>query len=164
MEHSPRQTISSVQSLSCVRLFETPWIAACQASLSITNSQSSPRLMCMDSVMTSSCLILCHPLLLPPSIFPGIRVFSSESFFCIRWPKYWSISFSISPSKVYLGLISLRIDFLILLSKGLRTSHVTQSVKNLPAMQNTWVWFLGLEDPLEKGKTTHSSILAWRIP
>ena len=89
---------SSVQSLSRVRLFETPWIAAHQASLSITNSRSSPKLMSIESVMPSSHLILCRPLLLLPSILPSIRVFTNESTLCMRWPKYWSFSFSISPS------------------------------------------------------------------
>ena len=99
---------SSVQSLSCVRLFETPWIAAHQASLSITNSRSSLRLTSSESVMPSNHLILCHPLLLLPSIFPSIVVFSSESALLVRWPNYWS--FSISSSNEYLGLISFRID------------------------------------------------------
>ena len=89
--------ISSVQSLSHVRLFATPWTAVCQASLSITNSQSLPKLMSIESVMPPSHLILCHPLLLLPSIFPSIRVFSNESALCIRWPKYWSFIFNISP-------------------------------------------------------------------
>ena len=89
---------SSVQSLSRVWLFVTPWTAACQASLSITNSQSLPKLMSIESVMPSDHLILCRPLLLLPSIFPSIRVFSNESALHIRWPKYWSFSFSISPS------------------------------------------------------------------
>ena len=88
---------SSVQSLSRVRLFATPWIAARQASLSITNSQSLCKLMSIESVMPSNHLILCHPLLLPSSIFPSIRVFSNESVLHIRWPKYWSFSFNISP-------------------------------------------------------------------
>ena len=92
-------SISSVQSPSHVQLFETPWIAACQASLSITNSQSSPKLMSTESVMPSSRLILCHPFLLLPPIPPSIRVFSNESTLRIRWPKYWSFSFNISPSK-----------------------------------------------------------------
>ena len=83
---------SSVQALSHVRLFANPWIAAHQASLSIINSQSSPKLMCIESVMPSNHLILCHPLFLLPSIFPSIRVFSNESALCIRWPKYWSFS------------------------------------------------------------------------
>ena len=107
---------SSLQSLSCVRLFVTPWIAACQASLSITNSQSLLKLMSFESVMPSYHLILCHPLLLPSSIFPSIRVFSNESVLCIRWPKYWSFSFNISPSNEYSGLISFSIDWLDLLA------------------------------------------------
>ena len=101
---------SSVQSLSCVRLFVTPRTVAHQASLSITNSQSLFKLMSIESVMPSNHLILCHPLLLPPSIFPGIMVFSSESVLHIRWPKYWSFSFSINPSYEYSGLISFRMD------------------------------------------------------
>ena len=96
---------SSVQLLSCVRLFVTPWTAACQAPLSITNSQSPPKPMSIESVMPSSHLILYSPLLLLPSIFPGIRVFSSESALHIRWPKYWSFIFNISPSNEYPGLI-----------------------------------------------------------
>ena len=108
--------VSSVQSLSCVRLFATPWTAACQAFLSITNSWSLLKLMSIESVMPSNHLILCHPLLLLPSIFPSIRVFSNESVLHIMWPKYWSFSFSISPSNQYLGLISFRIDWLDLLA------------------------------------------------
>ena len=104
---------SSVQSLSHVRLFATPWTAARQASLSITNSQSLLELMSIESVMPSKHLILCHPLLLP-LIFPRIRVFSDESVLHIRWPKYWSFSFSISPSSEYSGLISFRIDWIVL--------------------------------------------------
>ena len=107
---------SSVQSLSRVQLFATPWIAACQASLSITNSRSSLRLMSIESVMPSSHLILCRPLLLLPPIPPSIRVFSDESSLCMRWPKYWSFSFSISPSKEIPGLISFRMDWLDLLA------------------------------------------------
>ena len=103
---------SSVQSLSCVWLFATPWIAARQASLSITNSRSLLKLMSIESVMPSNHLILCRPLLLPPSIFPSIRVFSNELVLHIRWPKYWSFNFSISPSNEYSGLISFRIDWL----------------------------------------------------
>ena len=105
----------SVQSLSCVWLFETPQTAACQASLSITNSQSLLKLM-SELVMPSNHLILCHPRLLPPSIFPSIRVFSNESVFHIRWPKYWSFSFSISPSSEYSGLISFRMNWFDLLA------------------------------------------------
>ena len=109
-------SISSVQSLSHVQLFETPWIAALQASLSITNSQSSLRLTSIESVMPSSHLILCHPLVLLPPIPPSIRVFSNESALHMRWPKYWSFSFSIIPSKEIPGLISFRMDWLDLLA------------------------------------------------
>ena len=109
-------SLSSVQSCSCVRLFPTPWIAARQASLSITNSRSSPRLMSIESMMPSSHLIFCHPLLLLPPIPPSIRVFSNESTLLMRWPKYWSFSFSIIPSKEIPGLISFRIDWLDLLA------------------------------------------------
>ena len=107
---------SSVQSLSCARLLATPLIAARQASLSITNSQSLLKLMSIESVMPSSHLILCRSLLLLPPIPPSIRVFSSESTLGIRWPKYWSFSFSISPSKEHPGLISFRMDWLDLLA------------------------------------------------
>ena len=107
---------SSVQSLSHVRLFETPWITACQASLSITSSQSSLRLTSIESVMPSSHLILCRPLLLLPPVPPSIRVFSIESTLHMRWPKYWSFSFSISPSNEHPGLISFRIHWLNLLA------------------------------------------------
>ena len=107
---------SSVQSLSNVRLFATPRTAARQASLFITNSRGSLKLMSIELVMPSKHLILCRPLLLPPSIFPSIRAFSNESVLCIRWPKYWSFSFSISPSNEYSGLISFRRDWLDLLA------------------------------------------------
>jgi len=107
---------SSVQSLGCVQIFETPRIAACQASLSITNSRSSPKLTSIESVMPSSHLILCRPLLLLPPIAPSIRVFSSESTLRIRWPKYWSFSLSISPSNEHPGLVSFRMDWLDLLA------------------------------------------------
>ena len=103
---------SSVQSLSHVWHFVTSRTTARQASLSITNSRSPPKSMSIESVMPSNHLILCHPLLLPPSIFPSIRVFSNESVLPIRWPKYWSFSFSISPSNEYSGLISFRMDWL----------------------------------------------------
>ena len=105
-----------VQSLSCVRLFATTWTAAHQVSLSVTNSQSLLKLMSVESVMLSNHLILCRPLLFLPSVFPSIRVFSSESVLHIRWPKYWSFSFSISPSNEYPGLISFRMDWLDLLA------------------------------------------------
>ena len=101
---------SSVQSLSHVPLFATPWTAAHQTSLSITNSWSLLRLMSIESMLPSNHLMLCHPLLLLPSFLPNIRVFSNESVLCIRWPKYWSFSFSISPSNEYSGLISFRMD------------------------------------------------------
>ena len=104
--------ISSVQLLSCVRLFATPWTTARQASLSITDSWSLLKLMSIESVMPSNHLIICCPLLFPHSIFPNIRVFSNESVLCIRWPSYWSFSFSISPSNEYSGLISFRMDCL----------------------------------------------------
>ena len=106
----------SVQLLSPVQLFATPWTAACQASLSITNSRSLLKLMSIETVMLSNHLILCHLLLLLPSIFPSIKVFSNESVFHIRWPKFWSFSFSISPSNGYSGLISFRIDWFDLLA------------------------------------------------
>ena len=107
---------SHVQSLSRVRLFAIPWTTACQASLSITNSRSLLRLMPFESVMPSNHLVLCCPLLLPPSIIPSIRVFSNKSVLHIRWPKYWSFSFSIGPSNEHPGLISFRMDWLDLLA------------------------------------------------
>ena len=121
-----RKTISSVQSL-----FRPPWTAACQDSLSITNSQSFLKLMSIESVMPSNRLILCHPLLLLPSIFPSIRVFSNEAVLHIRWPKFWSFSFSISPSNEYAGLI-FRIDWFDLLAvqgtlKSLLQHHSSKS-------------------------------------
>ena len=109
-------SVSSVQSLSCVQLFATPWTAAHQASLSITNPHSLLKLMSIESVMPSNYIILCHPLLLLPPIFPSIRVFSNESALHIRWPKYWSFSFNISPSNKYSGLMSFRMDWLDLLA------------------------------------------------
>ena len=113
----PREMqFSSVQLLRYVQLFVTPWTAACQASLSITNSWSLLKLMFIELVMPSNHLLLCCPLLLLPSIFPSIRVFSNESVLHIRWPKYWSFSFSISPSNEYSGLISFRMNWLDLLA------------------------------------------------
>ena len=103
--------LSSVQLLSHVQLFATPWTAAHQASLSITNSRSLLKLMSIESVIPSNHLTLCCPLLLLPSIFPSIRVFAKESVLCIRWSKYWSFSFSISPSNEYSGLISFKMDW-----------------------------------------------------
>ena len=119
---------SSVQSLSHVWLFATPWIAACQTSLSITNSRSLPKLMSIKSVMPSNHLILCHPLLLLPSIFASIRVFSNKSVLLIGWPRYCSFSFSIGLSSEYSGLISFRMDWLDLY---IQFSSVTQSCETL---------------------------------
>ena len=123
--HSPSVQFSSVQLLSHVWIFVTPWIAAHQASLSITNSWSSPKLMSIESVMPSDHLILCRPLLLLLPIPPSITVFSNESTLRMRWPKYWSFSFSISPSKEHPGLISFRMDWLDFLS-------VQGTLKSLP--------------------------------
>ena len=111
-----KPSVRSVQLLSHAQLFATPWTGACQASLSNANSQSLLKLMSIELVMPSSQLIFCHPLLLLPSIFLSIRVFSNESTLCMRWPKYWSFSFNISPSNVYSGLISFRMDWLDLLA------------------------------------------------
>ena len=123
---------SSVQLLSRVQLFATPWTAARHTTLSITNSQSLLKLMSVELVMPSNHLILCRPLLLPHSIYPTIRVFSSESVLRIRWPKYWSFSFSISPSNVYLGLISFRMDWLDLLAvQGTLKSSLTPQFKSI---------------------------------
>ena len=119
-DYTYSMSFSSVQSLSCVRLFVTPWIAARQASPSITNSRSSPKLMCIKAVIPSSHLILCRPLLLLPPIPASIRGFSNESTLRMRWPKYWSFSFSISPSNEHPGLVSFRMDgWISLQSKGL---------------------------------------------
>ena len=123
---------NSVQSLSRVQLFVTPWTVARQASLSITNSRSLPKLISTESMMPSNHLIFCCPLLLPPSIFPSIRVFSNESALHIRWPKYWSFSFIISPSNEHSGLISFRMDWLDLLAvqetlKSLLQHHTSKA-------------------------------------
>ena len=123
---------NSVQSLSHVQLFVIPWTAACQASLSITNFWSLLKLMSIKLVMPPSHLILCHPLLLPPSIFPSIKVFYNESLLIIRWPKYWSFSFSISPSNEYSGLISFRMDcFHLLAVQGTQESAPTPQFKSI---------------------------------
>ena len=129
--------ISSVQSLSYVQLFATPWIAAHQASLSITNSRSLPKLTSIESMMPSSHLILCHPLLLLPSIPPSIRVFSNESALRMRWPKYWSFTFSINPSNEHPGLISFRMDWLDIL--------VVQGVKSLLQHHSSKASFFGAQ-------------------
>ena len=127
--------ISSVQSLSRVRLVATPWTAACQASLFITNSQSLLKRMSIVSVMPSNHLILCRPLLLPPSIFPSFRVFSNESVLHISWPKYWSFSFSISPSNEHPGLVAFRMDWLDLLEvQGTQESFPTPQFKSINSL------------------------------
>ena len=122
MSEAPSRPLSSVQSLSRVQIFVSPWITAHRASLSITNSQSSLRLTSIESVMPSSHLILCHPFLLLPPIPPSIRVFSNESTLRMKWPKYWSFSFSISPSNEHPGLISFRMDWLDLLAQSFPAS------------------------------------------
>ena len=152
----PSVQFSSVQSLSHVQLFETSWTAARQASLSITNSQSLFKVMSIKSVMPSNHLILCHPLLLLPSIFPSTRVFSSELVLRIRWPKYWSFSFSISPSNEYSGLISFRIDWLDLLAvqgnlKSLlqqpQFKSINSSIAQLSLYSNSHIHIRLLEKP-----------------
>ena len=135
---------SSVQSLSCVRLFATPWTATCQASLSITSSRSLLKLKSIESATPSNHLILCCPLLLPPSVFPSIRVFS-ESVLHIRWPKYWSFSFSISPSNEYSGLISLRMDWLDLLAvQGTLKSCLQHHISKASILQHSALFIVQL--------------------
>ena len=131
---------SSVQLLSCVWLFVTPWTAAHQASLPITNSQSLPKPMSIESVMPSNHLILCHPLLLP-SIFPSIRIFSSESALHIRWPKYWSFSFNISPYNEHSGLISFRMDWLDLFAvQGTLKLSPTPQFKSINSLELSFLY------------------------
>ena len=137
-----RYSVSSVQSLSGVQLFMTPWTAARQPSLSITNSWSLLKLMSIESVMSSNYLILCHPLLLPPSIFSSIRVFSNESALGIRWPKYWSFSFSISPSNEYSGLISFRMDWLDLLAVQGTLKSLLQHHSSKPSILQCSAFFI----------------------
>ena len=145
---------SSVQSLSCVRLFVTPWTAACQASLSITNSWSLPKLMSIESVMPSNHLILCRPLLLPPSIFLSIRVFSNESARPIKWPKYWNFSFNISPSNEHLGL-TFRMDWLDLLAvQGTLKSLLQHHSSKASIFQCSAFFMVQLSHPyMTNGKT-----------
>ena len=141
------EKFSSVQLFSCVRLFTTPQTAVLQASLSITNPQSLLKLMSMESAMPSNHLILCCPLLLLLSIFPSIKVFSSESVLCIRWPKYWNSSFSISPSNEYSGLISLR-------SKGLSRVFSNTTVQKTSIIQQSPFFIVQLSHPyMTTGKT-----------
>ena len=159
---------SSVQSLSQVQLFATPWTAACQASLSVTNSQSLSKLMSIESV-PSNHLILCHPLLLPPSIFPSIRVFSGESVLHIRWPEYSSFSFSVSPSSEYLVLISFRMDWLDLLAvQGPLRSLLQHHSSKASILQLSAFFKVQLSHPyMTTGKTIHYygkiSIGVWKI-
>ena len=140
-----------VQSPNCVRLFPTLWTAACQASLSVTISQSLPKFMSVELVIPSNNLILCHPLLLPPSIFRSIKVFSSELTLHIRWPKGWSFSFSISPSNECSGLISFRIDWFDLLA----VRGTLRSLLRYHSLKTSVVWhsacFIGTLYPLCKG-------------
>ena len=146
---------SSVQSLSRVRLSATPWITARQASLSITNSRSSPRLTSIKAVMPSNHLILCHPLLLLPPIPPSIRVFSIESTLHMRWPKYWSLSFSISPSNEHPGLISFRMDWLDLLAvQGILKSLLQHHSAKASILQCSAFFTVQLSHPyMTPGKT-----------
>ena len=147
---------SSVQSLSHVQLFATPWTAACQASLFITNSWSLLKLMSIKLVMPSNYLMLCCPLLLPPLILPSIRIFSSESALLIRWPKYWSFSFNISPSNEHPGLISFKMDWLDLLAVHgtLKSLFQHHSSKASIILQRSAFFIVQLSHPyLTTGKT-----------
>ena len=147
--------VSSVQSLSHVRLSATPWTAACQASLSITNSRSLPKPMSTESVMPSNHLILCHPLLLLPSVFPNIRVFSNESVLCIRWPRHWSFNLSINTSNEYSGLISFRMDLLDLLAvQGTLKSHLQHHNSKASILRHSALFIVQLSRPyMTTGKT-----------
>ena len=136
------ESTSSDQSLSRVQLFATPWTAAQQASLSITNSRSLPKFISIKSVMPSNHLILYHPLLLLPSIFPSIRVFSKESPLCIRWPKYWSFSFNISPSNECSGLISFGMDWLDLFAVQGTDSQESSSTPQFKSINSSVLNFL----------------------
>ena len=148
---------SSVQWLSRVWLFATPWTAACQASLSITNSRSLPKFTSIESVMPSNHLILCHPLLLLPSIFPKIRVFSSESALCIRWSKYWSFSFNITPSNEHPGLISFRMDWLDLLAvHGTLKSLLQHHSSKTSILQHLAFFVVRLSHPIHDHWKNHS--------
>ena len=148
-------SFSSVQSLSRVRLFATPWTAALQASLSITNSRSLLQIMSIESVMPSNHLVFCRPLLLPPSIFPSIRVFSNESVLRMRWPKNWSFSFSISLSNEYSGLISFRMDWLDLLAvQGTVKSLLQHHSSKASILRCTVFFIVQLSHPyMTTGKT-----------
>ena len=147
--------LQSVQLLSPVLLFVTPWTVACQASLSITNSRSLLKLVSIKSVMPSNHLILCHPLFLLPSIFPSIRVFYNESVLCISWPKYWSFSVSISPSNEHPGLISFRMDWLDLLAvQGTLKSLLQHHSSKAAILQCSAFFIVQLSHPyMTTGKT-----------
>ena len=149
------KVISSVQLLSHVQLFATPLTEACQTSVSITNFQSLPKLMSIESVLPSNHLRLCHPLLLPPAIFPSIRVFSNKSVLCIRWPKHWSFSFSISPSNEYSGLVSFRIDWMDLLAvQGTLESLLQHHSSKASILQHSVFFIVQLSHPyMTIGKT-----------
>ena len=149
------KTTSSVQSLSHVQHFATPWAAAHQASLSINSSGRWLKLLSIEMVMASNHLILCHPLLLPPSVFPSIRVFSNESGLPIRWPKYWTFSFSMSPSNEYSGLISFRMDQLYLLAvQGTLKSLLQHHSSKAPILQCSAFFIVQLSHPYTTtGKT-----------
>ena len=153
---------SSVQLLSHVQLFATPWTAACQTSISITNCQSLLKLISIELVMLSNHLILCCPLLLLPSIFPSIRVFSNETVLHIKWPKYWSFSFTISPSNEYSGLISFRIDWLDLLAvQGTLKSLLQHHSSNPSILQHSAFFMVQLSHPY---LTTRKTIALTRWP
>ena len=163
----------SVQLLSRVQLFATPWITARQASLSITNSRSLLKLMSIESVMPSSHLILCHPLLLLPSIPPSIRVFSNESTLHMRWPKYWSFSFSISPSSEHPGLISFRMVWLDLLAvQGTLKSHLQHHSSKPSILRHSAFFTVQFSHPyMTTGKTIalsnstlkiQSAVVCWK--
>ena len=151
-----------VQSLSRVQLFATPWTTACQASLSITNSWSLLTLMSIELVMPSNHLILCHPLLLPPSVFPSIRVFANKSALRIRWPKYWSFSFNISPSNEHSRLISFRMDWLDLLAvQGTLKSLLQHYSSKASILQHSSFFIVQLSHPyMTTGKKHSLTMLA----
>ena len=151
---------SSVQSLRRVRLFATPETAALQASLSITNSRSPPKPMSVELVMPSNHLILCRPLLLPPSIFPSIKVFSNESALCIKWPRYWSFSFNISPPNEHPGLISFRMDWLdLLVVQGILKSLLQHHSSKASTLRHSAFFIV---QPSHPYMTTGKTDLCWQ--
>ena len=162
MQKTDSVQFSSVQSLSYVQLFATTWTAARQASLPITNSWDLLKLMSIELVMPSNHLILCHPLLLPPSISPNIRVFSNESVLHIRWPQYWSFNFSISPSNEYSGLVSFRIDWLDLLAvQGTLKSLLQHHSSKASILQHLAFFLVQLSHPyMATGKTIALTIIS----